>query len=335
MQAKTSQDTFSVSHLHESAKHISREHSSLFILGLLSLFTQTSSVEYSRTIQQLTTQDSIDTINQAAPQQLQNIPDIFSNIQNIFSSVHIGWYVLFGFHTFLLVLFSTLVAFIGKIFLTGAMIVGTHQSLIHKENSLGNISHDTKKSLKSLIGLAILPNCIVAVCLILIGSILIGLFAFWNVKFIAILAVVSTIAAILLIIYGGIFLKLSMIWAERFVVLKQEGWRQSLIQGYALAKTHWRHMFVLGIHNAAYVFLRTFGYVMLLILGIVLLFIISVFVQEPLKQLLIIQVCSYVSIGALFVLWAIRLIRFLSQAQIFTSATWTCWFHELNGGNRA
>lgn len=335
MKSTIQNNIFSVSHLHGLARHISREHSSLFILGLLSIFTQTSSLEISRTIQKLSTQDSINTITQAVPYQLQNIPEIFSKIQNIFSSVHIGWYVLLGFHAFLLVLFSTLVAFIARIFLTGAMIVGTHQSLVHQENSLGNISHDTKKSLKSLIGLVILPNCIVAVCLILMGSILVGLFAFWSVKFIAILAVISTIVAVLFILYGGVFLKLSMIWAERFVVLKQEGWRQSLIQGYALAKTHWRHMIVLGIHNTAYVFLRTFGFVMLFILGIILFIIISVFVDEPLKQYVVLQVCLYISIGALFVLWALRLIRFLSRAQIFTSATWTCWFHELNGGNRA
>jgi hypothetical protein len=144
--------------------------------------------------------------------------------------------------------------------------------------------------------------------------------------------VVSTIGAILFILYGGVFLKLSMIWAERFVVLKQEGWRRSLIQGYVLAKTHWKHMVLLGIHNTAYVFLRTFGYIMLLILGIV-----PASLSCLLKNLLnntVLQIGSYILIGASLLLWAFDF-RFLAQAQIFTSATWTCWFHELNGGNRA
>jgi predicted Rdx family selenoprotein len=88
------------------------------------VFTQTSGIEISRTAQDLSSQESIDTISQAVPQQLQNLSRNIVKVQNIFC-FNSHWLVCSSWlshHS--VAMFTTLIAFVARIFLTGALIVG-------------------------------------------------------------------------------------------------------------------------------------------------------------------------------------------------------------------
>ncbi len=324
--------TFSVSDLHKSALTISKSHSSLFILGLLHLFTQSMSIEYSQAseeISNITSDEGLKVVDQNNP----NISTAIEAIKNLIASMHTGWYVLLGFEAIVILFFSVVISFFAQLFLSSSLIVGVSRAIQKKENELGNISHQARKSIPLLFWLFILPNLIAGICVALSIGILIGAYVLWNIPFVPIIAILGTIVAVAVGIYGGIFLKLSAIWAERFVVLQQLDWKHAMIRGYALSKTCWRNMIVLGLHNAMYVFLRVFGYILLLLLGIVCVVFISTIAEQTIQKYFILQLSSLAIVGILFITWVVFLIRFLARAQVFTSATWTSWFHKMYFGD--
>lgn len=171
---------------------------------------------------------------------------VVNQLQMAFAQVPVHVWVLLLAGIVVSTILGLLISYVARAWALGSFINGIEMALSDKELSVKEISKAGFKNFRSMLWLVAIPGLLLGLVILalLIGLVVIGLVTQgpW-------LSLIMGVPIFLVLFVVGIIIAMIQVWAVRLAALEGLSGQESFRQGWAMVKTYFGEMFVVGLIN--------------------------------------------------------------------------------------